>query len=280
MEVMKEVLRAISTSGKKPEVEEYGYQIYRLPLAYEGAYVGRDLLALSWEGKIKKEVKIRPIRVVSSRYVLVPHSRLEKEMRDAGAKVKILRTGTQFETRCWRKGDITTLLTLRNSYRVGAFRVDILLQEEGLYVPVFADFIRVPHIATQGRFLTPEAISEAFSFAKVIASELPRLKSITPSLGLLEFVKELRVVKREYDKGVLVKEETDEVGKKIYARLKREKTLYGFLLCLLKEVNALPEGYLYRRLRERVERYMGVVVRETLSLQAKLEAIRKAKKTA
>jgi len=50
-----------------PEVTEYGYQIYRLPLYYKHVYTERDLLCMYFEtnAKKKKEGKIRPIRVVT-----------------------------------------------------------------------------------------------------------------------------------------------------------------------------------------------------------------------
>ena len=269
-----QLLQAISTSGFLPEVEEYGYQIYRLPLTFKGAYVRRDLLCLSWVRKPKKGVeerKIRPIRVVSERYVLVPHSRLEKELRDAGVKVTVIQTGTRFIARAEKE---QAILVVRNSYRVGSFKVDIHLKTESLILPVFTDYFRIPHIATQGKYLTPEAISEAFEFVKVIALQLPKLKNETPSLGLHEFVKNLRVVKREYESGAVVKEEIDEVGKRIYPKVSRQKNLYDFIVTLISEMDKLPDTYLYKRLKERVERYTGAVIREVLKLREALERMR------
>ena len=269
------LLKAIFASGKKPEVVEYGYQIYRLPLKYEGAYVGRDLLALSWE----KEQKIRPIRVVSEQYYLIPHSRLEGEMREAGFEVSVLKTGTDFRA----KGSLTdkeAYLFLRNSYRNGAFAIDIYLKTEEIYLPVFKDALWYPHRATQGQLLTREALEEVWNFAKTIPHSLPRLKKETVPLGFYEFVKNLRVVKREYENGVLKKEEIDEVGKSLYAKLKRHANLYDFTLHLIRETESFPEkGYGYRKIRDRIERYTGTTVREVLRLREALERM-KLQKTA
>ena len=270
------LLKTISASGKKPEVEEYGYQIYRLSLKYEGAYVGRDLLALSWEREVKKvkERKIRPIRVVSEEYYLIPHSRLHKEMKEAGFEVKVLKTGTDFKAE-GRLRDADAYLLLRNSYRGGAFGVDIFVKTEESYLPVFKDALWYPHRATGGQLLRREALEEVWEFAKTIPSALLRLKRESVPLGYLEFIKELRVVKREYENGSLKREEIDEIGKSLYAKLKRHSNLYDFTLHLIKETEGYTDmGYGYRRIRDRIERYTGAVIREVLHLREALDRMK------
>ena len=268
-------------SGRKPEVSEYSYQIYRLPLNYGGVYVERDLLCLSWEREVKgkKEQKIRPIRVVSSQYYLIPHSRLEGEMKDAGFEVDILKTGTDFKAK-GKLVDQEAYLLLRNSYRNGAFAVDIYLKTEEVYLPVFKDAIWYPHKATQGQLLKKEALEEVWEFSKTIPSALPRLKKESVPLGFYEFVRNLKVVKREYENGSLKKEEIDEVGKRLYTKLKRHINLYDLTLHLIKETQNFSDmGYGYRRIRDRIERYTGTVIREVLRLREALERM-KLKKTA
>ena len=276
-ELEPKLLQAISTSGFLPEVEEYGYSIYRLPLTYKGAYVGRDLLCLSWVRKPKKgveEKKIRPIRVVSEQYYLIPHSRLEREMRKAGFTVSVLKTGTDFRAK-GTLADKESYLLLRNSYRNGAFAVDIFVKTEELYLPVFKDAIWYPHKATQGQLLTKEALEEVWNFAKTIPSALPKLKRESVPLGYLEFVKNLRVVKREYENGSLKKEEIDPVGETLYKKLRKHTNLYDFTLHLIRETESFSNmGYGYRRLRDRIERYTGAVIREVLRLREALERMK------
>ncbi len=262
--------------GRKPEVAEYGYQIFRLPLEYKGVYVERDLLCLSWEREVKKAKvrKIRPIRVVSNEYYLIPHSRLEREMKEAGFTVSVLKTGTDFKA----EGVLTdkeAYLLLRNSYRNGAFAIDIYVKTEELYLPVFKDALWYPHRATQGQLLTKEALEEVWNFAKTIPHFLSRLKKETVPLGFYEFVKNLKVVKREYENGSLKKEEVDEVGRSLYTKLKRHTNLYDFTLHLIRETESFTEkGYGYRRIRDRIERYTGSVIREVLRLREALERAR------
>ncbi len=271
-EYEKAILEAISTHAKLPEVEEYGYAIYRLPLTYEGRYVGRDLLCLSWESE-KLGKKIRPIRVVSSQYYLIPHSHLEAEMIDAGFRTNIIQVGTHFKAEAFI--DSEAYLLLRNSYRVGAVGVDIYVKTKGLYLPVFKDAIRYPHRATNGPLLTKEALEEVWEFAKLIPNYLPALRKEYVPLSFIEFVKNLKVIKREYENGVLVKEETDEVGKKLYACLRKYTNLYEFVLILLRESEKLIEmGYGYRKIRDRIERYTGTVIREVLDLRGRLQSLR------
>lgn len=277
-EVQPRLLQAIATSGKEPEVVEYGYSVYRLPLYHEGVYVERDLLLFVWKREFKGEVirKCRPIRVVSSQYYLVPHSRLEKEMRDAGFEVSVLKAGTDFKAQGFLRNETGAVLQVRNSYRNGAFAVDILLKTEEVYLPVFKDALWMPHKATSsGKLLTKEALEEIWEFAKTIPSSLPKLKSERVPLGFYEFVRELKVVKREYENGLPVKEEVDHVGGKLYSKLKRFTNLYEFVLHLIKETEDFPEkGYAYRRVKERVERYTGVVIREVLNLREALERMK------
>lgn len=276
-ELEQPILEAISTHAKLPEVEEYGYAIYRLPLTYEGRYVGRDLLCLSWESE-KWGKKIRPIRVVSSQYYLIPHSRLEKEMREVGFNVDILLCGTHFRAK-GTSGDRKAYLLLRNSYRNGAFAVDIYVSTGNLYLPVFKDAIRYTHRATNGPLLNPQALEEVWEFAKLIPNYLPDLKREYVPLSYIEFVKSLKVVKREYENGCLKKEEVDEVGKALYMKLKKYTNLYSFILGLLRESEKLTEmGYGYRRVRDRIERYTGAVIRDVLNLRGRLESIRFFKK--
>ena len=267
--------------GRKPEVAEYGYQIFRLPLEYKGVYVERDLLCLSWEKEVKKAKirKIRPIRVVSNEYYLIPHSRLEREMKEAGFTVSVLKTGTDFRAKGILK-DQEAYLLLRNSYRNGAFAIDIYLKTEEIYLPVFKDALWYPHRATGGQLLRKETLEEVWEFAKTIPSALPKLKRESVPLGYLEFVKNLRVVKREYENGSLKKEEIDEVGKNLYAKLKKYTNLYDFILHLIRETESFSSmGYGYKRIRDRIERYTGTTVREVLRLREALERM-KLQKTA
>lgn len=272
----KTLLKAIFASGKKPEVEEYGYQIYRFPLNYKGAYVGRDLLALSWEREVEKvrERKIRPIRVVSEQYYLIPHSRLHREMKEAGFEVSVQKTGTDFKAKGSLR-DTGAYLLLRNSYRGGAFAIDVYVRTEEVYLPAFKDALWYPHRATGGQLLRREVLEGIWEFAKTIPSALPRLKREAVPLGYLEFVKELRVVKREYENGSLKREEIDAIGKSLYAKLKKYTNLYDFTLHLIRETESYTEmGYGYRRLRDRIERYTGTVIREILRLREALESMR------
>ncbi|HHJ63312.1 MAG TPA: hypothetical protein ENJ61_00230 [Aquifex aeolicus] len=267
--------------GRKPEVAEYGYQIFRIPLSYKGVYVERDLLCLSWEREVKgvRERKIRPIRVVSQEYYLIPHSRLEREMRDAGFEVSVFKTGTDFRAQGTLK-DQEAYLLLRNSYRNGAFAVDIYVKVGEVYMPTFKDAIWYPHRATNGPLLTREALEETWNFAKTIPSVLPKLKREAVPLGYLEFVKSLKVVRREYENGSLKKEEVDPVGEALYRKLKKYGNLYDFVLHLIRETEPFPEkGYGYRRIRDRIERYTGTVIREVLRLREALERM-KLKKSA
>ena len=71
--------------------------------------------------------------------------------------------------------------------------------------------------ATGGQLLRKETLEKIWEFAKTIPSALPKLKRESVSLSYLEFVKNLKVVKREYENGSLKKEEIDEVGKSLYA---------------------------------------------------------------
>ena len=273
-EVQPKLISALK--GRKPEVAEYRYQIFRLPLHYRGVYVERDLLCLAWERQVKekKEKKIRPIRVVSNQYYLIPHSRLEREMREAGFDVSVLKTGTDFKAKGVLK-DQNNYLLLRNSYRSGAFAIDIYLKTEEIYLPVFKSALWYPHKATQGQLLTKETLEEIWNFAKTIPSAIPRLKKEIVPLNYLDFIKNLKVVKREYENGTLKKEEIDEVGKGLYSRLKRHTNLYDFTLHLIRETEDFSEkGYGYRRLRDRIERYTGTVIREVLRLREALERMR------
>jgi len=260
------LIQAINTSGKKPEVVEYGYAVYRLPLTYEGVYVERDLLALSWESK-KGEKKIRPIRVVSKNYYLLPHSRLEQEAKDAGFEVQVVETGTAFKAIAFR--DEETSLVIRNSYRVGSFKIDLSVKVEDTYLPVFTDYIRMPHLQTRGEVLNANALEEALLFATTISSQLPKLQEEITPMGFLEFLRGLKVVRRKYD-GMLVKEEIDEIGAQLYAKLKKYSNLYDFSIQLMKEISTLPNTYAYRRIKDRVERYTGAVIREVLKLREAL----------
>lgn len=261
------LIQAINISGKKPEVVEYGYAVYRLPLTYEGVYVERDLLALSWESK-KGEKKIRPIRVVSKNYYLLPHSRLEQEAKDAGFEVQVVETGTAFKAIAYR--DEESQIIIRNSYRVGSFKIDLSVKVEDTYLPVFSDFIRMPHLQTRGEVLNATALEEMWLFAQIIPSKLSKLKDEIVPLGFLDFLKGLRVVKREYENGILKKEEIDEIGAQLYAKLKRYTNLYDFSVNLMREISTLPNTYSYRRIKDRIERYTGAVIREVLKLREAL----------
>jgi len=104
---------------------------------------------------------------------------------------------------------------------------------------------------------------------------LPKLKRETVPFSYLEFVKNLKVVRREYENGFLKKEEIDEVGKSLYARLKRYTNLYDFTLHLIRETQDFSEkGYGYRKIKDRIERYTGAVIREVLRMREALESMR------
>ncbi len=255
----------------EPVVREFGYEVYRLPLHYKGAYVGRDLLLLAWFSKSKREKCVRPIRVVSERYVLVPHSTIVREMEEIGVKPRIIQTGTRFQAEVRRE---TSRLLVENSYYYGSFRLHIYVQVDTLDLPIWTDFLRVPHIRSVEGLFTKESISEALEFGKAIVGHLKLLRGMQTPKGLQEFVKSLKVVRREYHDGKLVKEEVDEVGKRIFSKL-LDRSFYSFVIKLLLELTLMAErGYAYRRLKERVERYLGKVISSYLELERQFEKFR------